>query len=179
MAGSASRGAAAAQRASAQSAVLRGLRFRSSCRGLAWRNQREGPSCGASGSLPPEAQAARSQVPAWLQSRHWRLPLSLQFWRSPVTFSLLRGARLGAGDGCVEGSSGRPFRSSDPVALKAALAHSATPETKMRDLACKSSPRLLRRRYSGGSAQSFDRSPGGVSALIFYCHQGPGAAGCR
>jgi hypothetical protein len=79
----------------------------------------------------------------------------------------------------VEGSSVRPFHLSDPAALKATSLHSATPETKMRDLACKSSPRLLRRRYSGGSEQSLDRPPGGVSALIFYCHQGPGAAGCR
>ena len=179
MAGSASRGAAAAQRASAQSAVLRGLRFRSSCRGLAWRNQREGPSCGALVLLSADRGPASASEPAWPANHRLRRRPWLQFWRSPVTFSLLRGARLGAGDGCVEGSSGRPFRSSDPVALKAASAHSATPETKMRDLACKSSPRLLRRRYSGGSAQSFDRSPGGVSALIFYCHQGPGAAGCR
>jgi hypothetical protein len=97
------------------------------------------------------------------------LPLWREPWRWPVTFSPLHGARLGAGVGCAEGSSVRLFRSSDRVALKATSLHSATPETKMRDLACKSFPRLSRRRYSEGIAQSFDRPPGGVSAPIFYC----------
>lgn len=179
MAGSASQGAAAAQRASARSAVRRGQRCRSFWRGLAWRSRLEGLSCGALVLLPADRGPAPASAPAWPANHRLRRKLWPQSWRSPVTFSLHHGARLGAGDGCVEGSSGRPFRSSDPVALKAASAHSATHETKMRDLACKSSPRLLRRRYSGGSAQSFDRSPGGVSVSIFYCHQGPGAAGCR
>ena len=169
MAGSASRAAGAAQRASARSVIRPDQHFRSSCLGLASRSRREGLSCGALVLLPVDRGSAPTSAPAWTANHRLRWSPWPQFWRWPVTFSLPHGARLGAGGGCVEGSLGRPFRSSDPVALKAASTHSATPETKMRDLACKSSPRLLQRRYSGGSAQSFDRSPGGVSALIFYC----------
>ena len=177
MAGSASRGAGAAQRASIPSTARRDLRCQSFCRGLASHSRPEVLSCGVSVLPAVRRGPAPALAPAWTANhRSQRRPWP-QYWRWPVTFALLHGARWGAGDGCVEGSLGRPFRSSDPVALKASSRHSATRETKMRDLACKSSQRLLQRRYSGGSAQSFDRSPGGVSASIFYCHQGPALPG--